>query len=146
MNCSLELAQVVVAVEAGRMAIAPDGLPRVTADKLMAANLKAGGRVRDLGLVDMAEHVGLAATRGTGTEAAQRLKPQISFLAITPRDGEFVADDLEIYRGQRHEAASIAGRGWHGQAGLGRGSFLTQMGADKEPALHVIREIRVFRG
>ena len=76
----------------------------------MAANPKAGLRVRDLRLRHVAQDIGLAPASGAWTMPAKRLELDVGFLAVVPGNGPFIPDHLEIARRESHEAPNILPR------------------------------------
>jgi hypothetical protein len=85
-------------VEAGIVTVVPCGLKRIAADEAEAADGKAPGAVADVGALDPAEDIGFAAAGRAGAGAAKFFERDITFAAIAPGHGKFMADDFGAKR------------------------------------------------
>src|SRR5438552_1069789 len=90
------------------MSIAPARLQRVTADDFEPGELKTFVRVSHVRPGDIAEHVRLAATRGAGTGAAQKLQIEERLCPVVPLNGQLIPDLLNVLWLQGHEVSILA--------------------------------------
>lgn len=91
-----QLAEEVVAVEAGFVAVAEIETDGVVADDLPAEDRHAGEFLRAVAAVLVSEDVALAdvlRARGRGTQVFHR---KIRLGTVFPDDGDFVADELDV--------------------------------------------------
>ncbi len=91
--------QIVERVQAGVMAIRPDGLNGIRAHPLQADQLE-GTRGQWLSgrLVELAHHVPLSLAARTGASPPQSFQPNVMLAAVSPFNGQFLADHLNIRR------------------------------------------------
>jgi hypothetical protein len=81
------------------MAIGPDGLDGVIADRLDPEELEGRGGEGAVGsFVQLAEGVDLAFAPGAWAGTAEVIEADEGLGSVVPADGEFVADDLEVDR------------------------------------------------
>ena len=73
-------AELAESVEAGVVAVVPGRLQRVAADETEAAEFEAVRAVADVGTLDFAHHVRLAAARRAGAGAAEFFQRDVAFL------------------------------------------------------------------
>jgi len=92
-----ESTQVLEGVEAGGVAVGPDGLEGVGTDRFQAEQLRrAGGQRTVRSFVQVSHDIGLAGATGTGAMTAQGDQGDETLGAIIPAEGEFGADDLDV--------------------------------------------------
>jgi hypothetical protein len=90
-------------VEAGVVTIVPGRLPRVATDQTEAPEMEALRTVADVGPMNVAHDVGLAAATRAGAGAAELFQLDVTLLSIAPADGEFTADDIRAEELEGHE-------------------------------------------
>jgi hypothetical protein len=81
--------------------VIPGRLKRVAADKTEAAKFKAVRAVADVGALNLAHHIGFAATRRAGAGAPELFQGDVAFLAVAPSQRKFLADDFGAERMKR---------------------------------------------
>jgi hypothetical protein len=77
------------------VAVLPEGLQRITSDRLKRTQLKTARLEGALGPFDDPEHVGLALTHGAGTGPAEKFQREEGFPAVVPGNGELIADHID---------------------------------------------------
>jgi hypothetical protein len=87
-------AELAESVEARVVAVVPSRLERVAADKTEAAEFEAVRAVADVGALNFAHHIGLAAARRARAGAPKLFQRDVAFLPVAPGQREFVADDF----------------------------------------------------
>ena len=93
-----EFLEVIVAIKAGAMAVAEIKPQSVIADLLPAENLHRGKVGLLITAILLSKDVALAARLGTGRRRAQPRRREIGFRAVTPHEGEFGSDNLNVRR------------------------------------------------
>lgn len=91
-----QLAEEVVAVEAGLVAIAEIEADGVVADLFPTADGHAREFFRAVAAILVSQNVTLADVGGTGRRGAQVLHREIRLRTVFPDDGDFVADELDV--------------------------------------------------
>src|SRR5437879_2215371 len=101
--------QILKAVNAGAVSIAPARLQRVTADNFEPGELKTFVRVSHVQSGDIAEHIRLAAARRARTRAAQKLQIEERLCLVVPLNGQLTPDLLNVLWFQGHEVSILTG-------------------------------------
>jgi hypothetical protein len=101
--------EILKAVQAGVMAVAPAGLQGVTADDIKTIKLKAFRSVGHRRPDNVAKNVRFPAAGRTGAAATKDLQVQIRFGVVIPLNGNLVPDLLNVRRLQRHRMTMLAG-------------------------------------
>jgi len=84
------------------VSIVPARLQSVTADDDETVELKAGVGMTDLRSQDISEHIRLATASRARARAPQQFEFYKRFGAVTPRNGQFVSDLLDVPRLKSH--------------------------------------------
>src|ERR1700730_3978093 len=85
------------------MSVAPARLECITPDDVESRQFKAVFRVAYVRPDNSTEHIRLAAASRAWAGAAQKLKIEIRFAAVTPMNCQLVSDLLNVGRLQTHE-------------------------------------------
>lgn len=77
------------------MTILPEGLQRITSDRLERTQLKAARLKGTFRPLHDPEHVRLALADGAGARPAEKFQSKEGFPAVVPSNGEFFADHID---------------------------------------------------